>query len=370
LARVLLTVDDHYGTLAAVRGLRAGGHEPWLASPSRRTYATRSRTAAGVDVVTPAELDGEAFVADVAEAARRRRVAVVLPGSESALATLAGREDAFAVPLGVGPAASVARAGDKDELAELAAAAGLDSPPHQVLSRADIAAGVDVPFPAIIKPLKSVVELTGGGLGRVWSRRIETHDELVRATESTASRLWLVQPFLDGELYAVAGVAWEGRLVTSAHQVAVRLWPPFSGGSSFALTVPRDVTLDERLARVFELLDWSGIFQAQFLRSSGRQHLIDLNLRVYGSLALAIAAGANLPAIWADLLLGREPQLRDYRVGVSFRAPEKDVRAVLRCGGVRALLPHRPGVQSVFSIRDPLPALGLVSKVPALFKRR
>jgi predicted ATP-grasp superfamily ATP-dependent carboligase len=373
LARVLLTVDDHYGTLAAVRALRAGGHAPWLASPRRRVYATLSRAAAGVDLVTPAEMGGEQFSIEVADIARQRGVAAVLPGSESALAALVGREAAFDVPLGVGPAPSLGRAGNKSELAELAAASGLESPPHQVLSHAELEAGAEVPLPAIVKPLNSLVELPAGGTERGWSHRVDTAEGLLRATGSSPAQAWLIQPFIEGELYAVAGVAWHGRVATSVHQTGVRLWPPHSGGSSYALTVPRDEDLDHRLAAMVKLLDWSGIFQAQFLRAQRRFLLIDLNLRVYGSLALAVAAGANLPAVWADLLIGREPQIRDYRPGVSFRAPEKDVRALIHGGGLlalRALRPHRPGIQSVFSMRDPLPLLGLAAKVAALSGRR
>ena len=46
--RVLVTGGDHTGSLAAVRALRAAGHEPWVGAVSGGGYAARSRAAAGV----------------------------------------------------------------------------------------------------------------------------------------------------------------------------------------------------------------------------------------------------------------------------------------------------------------------------------
>ena len=57
--------------------------------------------------------------------------------------------------------------------------------------------------------------------------------------------------------------------------------------------------------------------------------MIDLNPRPYGSLALAIGSGLKLPAVWADLLLGREPRLGAYRVGVRCRAEIREGRALV-----------------------------------------
>src|SRR5438045_2097652 len=45
--RVLVAIDDHYGSLAAVRGLRRGGFDPWTAHPSRFVYGALSRAAVG-----------------------------------------------------------------------------------------------------------------------------------------------------------------------------------------------------------------------------------------------------------------------------------------------------------------------------------
>jgi predicted ATP-grasp superfamily ATP-dependent carboligase len=54
------------------------------------------------------------------------------------------------------------------------------------------------------------------------------------------------------------------------------------------------------VARLLADLGWSGVANVQFVRApGGRPRLIDLNGRLYGSLALAYATGVNVPDLWA-----------------------------------------------------------------------
>ena len=91
--------------------------------------------------------------------------------------------------------------------------------------------------------------------------------------------------------------------------------------------------------------------------------MIDLNPRFYVSMTLAVAAGLNLPAIWASLLLDLPFETCGYRVGVRFRHDQDDPRAILselrrgRLGVARDLLPRRRTVHAFFSILDPGPGL-------------
>jgi hypothetical protein len=91
--------------------------------------------------------------------------------------------------------------------------------------------------------------------------------------------------------------------------------------------------------------------------------VIDLNPRIYGSTALAIKAGHNLPAIWTDLLLGRDPRPGPYRAGVRYRVEEDDIRAILVTRDWRGLIPRRDTVHGVFDRADPLPSLESLRKL-------
>ncbi len=357
---MLVPDDDFTAVLAAVRALRKGGYEPWLAMSVPSTYAARSRATAGTVPIPDPGPDPEGFVRAMAEAAGRLKVAAVLPGTETSLTVLAGRQDDFpdGVVLGVPPREVVDRAVDKSLLAELSAAAGLKVPETRTVGRADVDG---ITYPAVVKPLTSSVRLDDTvRLG--WVRKIDTAAELRAALEWMPGEALLVQPYLEGALSAVCGVFWNGKLLCIEHQVARRIWPPVIGVSSYAETVPADRELEERIAALLREIGWSGIFELQFIRRSDGDYVIDLNTRFYGSLALAVRSGLNLPAIWVDLLLGRTPRIGTYRVGVRYRSEQRDARAIAyafrngrRGEALRACLPRPRTTHGIFSVRDPLP---------------
>lgn len=359
--------------LAAIRGLRACGYEPWVATVTHPSYGARSRDSAGTVRVPDPAVDRDAYVAALAREAEALGVRAVIPGTEVGLVALAGSQSAFAeeVVVGSGDAGMVARATDKLELDGLAAEAGLRTPSTTCVTADEARSGlVEVALPAIVKAPRTSTPTSGGGFAVAGARRAESRDELVDAIAALPRGLALVQPALDGDLAAVAGVAWKGEVVATSHQVATRVFPPGAGISASAETVRRDPDLDAGVARLMAAIGWSGIFQAQFIRSAAGNYLIDLNLRIYGSLALAIAAGVNLPAIWADLLLGGKPTVGDYRAGVRFRSEERELAALVQAirsgqwGLAAAILrPHRATIHAVTSLRDPLPLVTLARRL-------
>lgn len=383
--RVLLAVDDFYSNLAAVRALRAAGYEPWLAVDRSGTYAARSRAAVGIVRVPDPAFDREGFARELADAARRLSVAAVLPGAETHLLTLAGREADFAgIAFGVPPREKVERAIDKNLLPELADAAGLRTPPTLEAAFDDGDVLEKFGFPAIVKPRRSRLRAPDGTFSPS-SRRVSTRREAEGILEALPGGRGLLQPNIPGALAGVSGVAWEGEIVCAVHQLSSRIWPMPAGVSSYARTVPPDPKLERGVGRLLREIGWSGIFQVQFLRDRlGENYLIDLNPRIYGSLALAVAAGLNLPSIWTDLLLGRRPDVGEYRVGVRYRQEETDALAMARtlmdgeylCA-IRGLMPRRDTTHAVFSLLDPMPSvtsamnlLGYLSHVPAAVVRR
>jgi hypothetical protein len=153
----------------------------------------------------------------------------------------------------------------------------------------------------------------------------------------------------------------DGRLLAAVHQRYLRIWPPDCGTSSAAVTTAPDLELEDRLPTL--LAGHRGVFQVQLV---GDQ-VIDINPRVYGSLPLAVAAGANLPAIACRAASGGgEHGIVRGRPGVRYRWLEGDLRRLLhdaRAGTLSrgalaaALLPHAGTAHSVESLRDPGPLL-------------
>src|SRR4051794_16931078 len=233
LARVgvLVTGGEHVGPLAVVRALRAAGHEPWALIPDRTSYAALSRASAGWRISS-----------DPVAAVREIRADAVLPGTEPDLVLLAGRrEDLPPTLVGAPEPVLVARATDKTLLPELARIAGLETPATREVARADaVSAANDLAYPVMIKPVRSDVDGAHG-----IPQRADDDRGVSRAVNSLPGDRVLVQPFLDGTLAAVCGVAWNGELVCAVHQQARGIWPPHAGISAFAETVPRDSPLED-----------------------------------------------------------------------------------------------------------------------------
>jgi predicted ATP-grasp superfamily ATP-dependent carboligase len=106
------------------------------------------------------------------------------------------------------------------------------------------------------------------------------------------------------------------------------------------------------------------MFELELLEAGGDLALIDVNPRMYGSLSLAIAAGANLPAIWCDRLRDRTGPLVVAEPGHRYRFEAAEANNVLarlrerRWRDAAAIaLPRRTVVHAIFNLRDPAPFL-------------
>jgi hypothetical protein len=210
-----------------------------------------------------------------------------------------------------------ARFVDKESLFERAEAAGLGFPPTEMFASGLelVGAAGRLDYPVIVKP----------AVGKP-PRRADGPEDISWWRPKTA-RL-IVQPFLTEPIRTVNGVMWEGRLAAVAHQRYLRVWPPDAGMALAAETIEPDAELEERVVSFME--GYSGIFELELCGP----YLLDVNARIYGSVMLAVKAGANLPAIYCDLLRGRPVGLVRARTGVSYRWLEADIRYVL--AGVRS----------------------------------
>jgi predicted ATP-grasp superfamily ATP-dependent carboligase len=329
--------------------------------------------------VPDAASDPEGFVREFAAAAMQLSAAAALPGEDTHILALAGRDDDFpGIALGVPSRGSVEQALSKDLLPELTAAANLRTPPTKRVVHGDSEALNRFEFPAVVKPLRSWIRHPDGTMSAHRARYVSDEQAAEEAIEAFPAREGLVQPYISGPNVSVSGVSWEGEIRCAVHHVSERIWPVSSGVTAYAKTIPPNRELEEGVGRLLQAVGWSGLFEAEFKRSlHGEHYLIDFNPRIYGSLALAVAAGLNLPAIWVDLLLGQRASVDSgYRVGTRFRQEEKDARALawmllhgeLRCT-LQGLVPRRDTTHAVFSLRDPAPLLTSVSKLTNWFRR-
>ena len=159
----------------------------------------------------------------------------------------------------------------------------------------------------------------------------------------------------------------DGHAIARAQQVAEQTYPRGAGVDARSRTVPIDEELAAKTMALLTDLGWFGLAHLEFLVPEGGQpRLIDFNGRIYGSLALAMAAGVNFPALWAQLAMGHPVERPlDAAPDIRYQWFAGDLRGALteRSRGSEALEAFRSArgsVHSVGSVRDPRPALRFV----------
>jgi predicted ATP-grasp superfamily ATP-dependent carboligase len=176
----------------------------------------------------------------------------------------------------------------------------------------------------------------------------------------------IYQRVVDGDLLAVVTLRGpDGRVLYLGAQRADAVFPEPFGVSVRARTVPVDPALAAGVNRLLDELGWWGIAELQFIVStSGTPHLIDLNGRFFGSLALTSATGVDLPSAWVAAARGgtSTPITTPRRMGARYQWLEGDLRRLHDArgtaqGGWRALCYAVGASHSLWSSTDPGPAL-------------
>jgi predicted ATP-grasp superfamily ATP-dependent carboligase len=377
--QVLLTDAEERSVLAACRGLASAGYRVAAVAASRPAVTHWSRRCSTNLVAPDPRTSAEAFTSRLEDILRADDYALLIPGTEASLLVISAARQRLEryTQLRLPPEAAVARSVDKVVLLAEAERAGLPAPEtFTCRSTAEaLAAAGNLGYPVIVKPSRSFVQVAG---------ELEHRSAVVAASAVGLAGLvdrlgvpFLVQRFLgDRPILSCSGVRADGELRALAVARYMRTWPPVAGPSSFSETIPPPAGLTSRIESLLAGLPWDGIFQLQLLElDDGRFATLDLNPRLFGSLALPIGAGANLPAVWCDFVLDRRRGAPvEARPRVHYRWEEGELRHLLRelrrgrLGAAAAVAaPKRRVVHAYYERTDPGPiaawALGLVGRL-------
>lgn len=300
----------------------------------------------------------DAFVDNVNDVVARYGYDAVFVVWEGAVAALSANRDRLNFPVGYGPHDGVLQAMDKERLAHTAERVGLAVPKTVHITRDSLES---ISGPIIVKPASPVVAKFAASV----FERPDDALEQARRIEQAGGRA-IAQQQLRGSLIAVSLVAGTQGIVSIAQQIAVHDWPRPVGVTARGRTVTVDPALRAPIERLLEELRWQGLAQLQFLvGADGEPHLLDFNPRYYGSLALAIRAGANHPDTWARLATNQPVTATTGRPGATFQWFSRDLRAslaspdrtreVARCMYTAATAAH-----SLWSLDDPSLAPGFL----------
>lgn len=372
LRALIVETGASRGSLAASRALAAAGWTVGIGTPSGAGLAAASRATCARHRVPSPEDDPDAFAAAIDEIAREHNYALVFGGGDAEALALSSSRARIGALIPYAPHERVLRAHDKLELAGAAARAGLRTPAAAEATTAELRRWQP---PYLVKASLHAPLAAGGGPARL-NPMIATERPPAeqRAAEiRAAGSVPFLQELVQGRLLAVAVVSDpDGELVACTAQRAEATWPPRAGVSVRARSVALDPETAAGVRSLLTELGWFGLAQLQLMEPpGGHPRLIDFNGRFYGSLALAVAGGQNLPAIWAALATGREPPQETAKGDRRYQWFAGDLRraVVERRGGLArdvlgSLRYSRGAVQSVFSLRDPAPALRRLASAP------
>jgi predicted ATP-grasp superfamily ATP-dependent carboligase len=364
------------GSIAAARALTKSGWIVGIGSPDHGP-ATGSRSVHRVHDV-PAPHDLKAFVKAVNAAIVAGGYEVIFPAGDAELLALSAMRKSVRGIVPYPAHERVQAALDKVRLMSIAETAGVRVPPRIEPGEDALRAAT---YPLIIKAGMHWSPENSAGRRRLEAERgadATTAFRPVAELQAHGAEV-VIQEVTTGDLLAyTALVGEEGKVIADVQQRADRVWPPGSGVSVRAVTEPVDEDLRAGVARLLSELGWLGLAQLQFIAADdGHAYLIDLNGRFYGSLALAIGAGCDLPSAWANLATGRPVELQEARAGVRYQWLEGDLRRAAqeqrggRSADVRSCLAYARGaVHSVWNPTDPAPALSYVGTLTGRAARK
>jgi predicted ATP-grasp superfamily ATP-dependent carboligase len=363
---LILDQAQDRGSLVAARALARDGWTLGSATSNARGLVERSRVIAHRHRVPAADATSDELLAALNNAIDEGGYEVVFSCIDAVILKLSLHREELRAAFPYADHATLVRSFDKLELTREAQRAGLAVPRTEPAEDRELA-GLGA-AQVVIKPRFTFLE---GAADRL-SASVEPTPERARARARAlrdAGAEPIVQEHIAGRLMAFTAVTdRDARMVARVQQVADQIWPLGVGVSARAHTVAIDESLSERVGRLLEELGWFGLAELQFLLGPDSvPRLIDMNGRFYGSLALAVAAGPNLPAIWARLATGRAVgHVEQARPGVRYQWLSGDLRAGLaaargvgRVGAALGCMVRAPGaVHSVWRSTDPWPAVG------------
>ncbi len=382
----VLVLDGHENqAVASVRSLARAGHWVEVGSPYAWSKAGLSRGCRRSFTYPAPQKDLAAFVARVAEEVKKAPGTLVLPMTErTTLPLSAHREMIFAAQgrLVMPPHETVLRAFDKYQTTELARSLGVETPRTLLLKDAHQAAEAaqNFPLPAVLKP-RSSEEVSGEGKVRATGAPLyaRTPSEFQEAYTRLGERcsVALAQEFIEGFGAGYFALMREGELRAEFAHRRVRDVRPTGSGSALRLSIKPDPQVREASLALLQALRWHGPAMVEFrIRPDGVPVFMEVNGRFWNSLALAIYAGVDFPALMCALAEhGDVAPVRSYRIGVRCRWMLGDFRHLLEVWKgkpegfpgpfptrLRALwnfLKPAPGTfHDNFTLRDPLPEIG------------
>jgi predicted ATP-grasp superfamily ATP-dependent carboligase len=352
-----------------VRSLAARGVEVHVGDNSPFAMSRFSRFAKSFTRLPDFFAEPEAYVEALGEAIEQTGARVLMPCFEDVELVIRHRDRLPAdVQVALPALEDWAVAEDKLDYVERVGAAGCPVPQTYRIESKEVLRELAalLAFPVVVK-----VRMGNGARGVEIVERAEDLEarffSLVEEFELPVHRWPIVQEQLRGRKFKLDGVFRDGeKVATSVFEILRCKGANKFGTSTFRETVDKP-ELAGHAVQALEALHWHGMFNTDWIcDEQGTAHLIDINGRLSGAVAVPYEAGMDLPWIWYQVSLGLdEVDAEDARSGVRVRWILGDSIGLVEHllagefrGALAILVPSRGCRHDDLVWHDPLPFFG------------
>ena len=344
---VLVLDGDQASALTIVRSLgrrglvvHVGSSEPSPLAGYSRHVRQRLRY--------PDPLKAEAdFIDWLRNQTSSQRYGLVIPVTERTVVPMLRHRASFDDSrVALAPSDALEQVLDKDRTLRLAATLGIATPRSvPVAALADLgAAAAALGYPVVVKPARSVGQGDGQRVQLTVSYAHNGAELEAQVRHALRYGAVILQEYFAGDGVGIELIADQGVVRHAFQHRRLHEVPLTGGGSSLRTSEAVDPALLAASTQLVLALGWHGVAMVEFKRApaSGEFRLMEINGRFWGSLPLAVAAGADFPALLHALLTtGQVPQLAPARTGVVCRQLARDIdwlEHVLRKAAPRQLV--------------------------------
>jgi protein-tyrosine-phosphatase/predicted ATP-grasp superfamily ATP-dependent carboligase len=301
----------------------------------------------------------EEGVSELVDLFRAENYDLIVPATEISLLTILAPEipgemyQRAVLP----PRENVQTALDKQAVWNLARRIGVQTPLSEIVTCSSLPPKT---FPVVLKPIFSKKSTSGGIVQdfrvtiardlKMWRTALASIDPGVPIQQ---------QEYIAGKGFGVEMLFELGEPRWVFLHERVHELPLTGGGSSYRVSIEPRADLVRSATSLLSALQWHGAAMVEFkVTADGEAYLMEINPRLWGSLALAIDCGVNFPVGLLCLSTGRPlPSQPEYRTAYFTRNIYRDIewfKANLKADRTDPLLLTKPVVASAVEWLRPL----------------
>lgn len=337
----IVTCGDSRQSLSVVRSLGRAEIPVAVGAKIRPALSMWSRFATSTFLTENPDTRSYAFAEQIANEIRARYAICALASTDTALWALSRFRELMPIAARrlLPPHYSVVRSLDHEALHHFAQSLGIPCAPlirvDSDLSHNQALASLDgLCYPMLIRPIvpwSQMADVTIDINRRLVARSKDHLEKMLRELPDMNNG-FLASAYQSLRAISYFGVAQKGEVLVEGFQERLNELEPYNEVATLAKSISPIVSIRNHSRELLSALQWQGPFKVEYIKDkNGNYKLMSLIGRMWGSLALAITAGVNIPLICYRLAEGTLTSeiLRNARPNVSMRWLLGDVQAKL-----------------------------------------